>query len=60
MIIRLKSPKKIPGQSESARLRELEKWADQITDQLNILLSNIGEQNLSRALKVKINKKTEE
>lgn len=60
MIIRLKSPKKIPGQSESARLRELEQWADQITDQLNILLSDIGEENLSRALKDKINKKSEE
>jgi len=50
----------MPGTSDTERLRELEIWAETLTAQLSIILTSISEENLTEALRHKINNKSEE
>jgi len=56
----IRPPRRMPGTSDTERLRELEIWAETLTAQLSIILTSISEENLTEALRHKINNKSEE
>lgn len=52
MRINISKPKRARNEKEA--IRELYDWADKLADALNLIVSNIGEENLSADLIEKI------